>query len=907
MRRMRAAEPVALPELTAPGRRVLRVGAVIAVFAIASVGATARAAAATLGAVAVPEAAGRIPLGFEPNQGQVDGRISFLARGDGYRLFLTPTEAVVDLRARERYATARGRRPLAAIVAERFVSDASMRPRDGVLRMRLAGASPEAKTEPLEPLPGQVNYLVGNDPAKWRLGVPTYAKVHVRQVYPGVDLVYYGNHRGLEYDFVVAPGVDPGIIALEFEGAERLEISASGDLVIHTAARTLRQRKPFVYQVVGGARQPIPASYVLKGGNRVGFRLDGYYASLPLVIDPVLTLAAGRGVGDFVAVDALGNSYVAGFVDLLDPTTRLCDATRGCSDVFVAKLDPAGTTILWQTVLGGNRSEFANGIALDSAGFLYITGSTNSSDFPTANAIQPALAVGSCRFGASTFPCDDAFVAKLDTATGTTVAYATYFGGSGQDFGMDIKVDAAGNAFVTGGTASTDFRTTANAAQTAFGGGPSDAFVLKLSPTGTLLYSTYLGGSGNDSGSGIALDSAGNVTVTGETFGTQTVTIVSAESPSLIATADVAADQSAPIEETLVAAVTTFSNNFPVKNAVQPSWGGPCDPGIGTLFPCPDAFVATVNPAGGGAGSTLVNSSFLGGAGIDFGVGVGVDSSGNAYVTGGTDSTTGLIIANPVQAGAAGGFDTFVTKLTPPPLPTAPLVVAYSTYLGGNGDDIPTGIAVTPAGDVFLSIVSNSTVSTTLPTVTSPDTSQVVITLLTAQQVPTQPPTVASVPLGVGSADTGSTLGLAVDPAGNVVVAGASASGLGVKLTNAFVRIDIKPGELINTINLKSGGKVKVAILSSATLDAPTAVDRTTLTFGRTGDEASLVRCDKKPKDVDKDGRPDLICRFSIRRAAFQLGETQATLKGKTVDGTPFIGSDSVQIVPDGKDDDDKD
>src|SRR5438445_703660 len=382
----------------------------------------------------VSETYGKLPLHFQANRGQTHEDVRFLARGPGYSLFLTPTEAVLTLMKPESSA----RKPAAHGKSE------PRGPATGtVLRMTFAGANPEPRVTGLEELPRKANYFIGNDRAKWRTNVPTYAKVQYREVYPGIDLVYYGNQQQLEYDFVVRPGANPNRIVLGFEGADRLEVDAQGDLVLHTAAGPIRQRKPVIYQEVGGVRKEIPGGYVLSGPQQVSFQLAAYDQSRPLVIDPVL---------------------------------------------------------VYSTYLGGSDRDAGLGIAVDAAGNAYVTGQTSSTNFPTtAGAFQTAFGGG--------FRDIDAFVTKLNS-TGSALVYSTYLGGSCFDDGHGIAVDAAGNAYVTGRTCSTNFPTTAGAFQTTFGG-VNDASVTKINSTGSaLVYSTYLAGRGADNALGIADDTS---------------------------------------------------------------------------------------------------------------------------------------------------------------------------------------------------------------------------------------------------------------------------------------------------------------------------------------------------------------------------------------------------------------
>ena len=349
-----------------------------------------------------------------------------------------------------------------------------------------------------EKLPGTVNYLRGKDPSGWRTGISTYARVAYEDIYPGVDLVYYGNQRQLEYDFIVRPGTDPRVIALEAEGADRLEVDERGDLVLHVGNRQVRQQKPVVYQEVQGVRRELDGRYALQGSNRVTFQLGAYDPTLPLVIDPVLVYSTYLGgafrntdASDFaadVAVDAAGDAYVTGYTSSSDYSTTFgtYDASHnGNADVFVTKLDAAGSALIYSTFLGGSGDDFGQAIAVDAAGAAYVTGFTYSTDFPT-----PPGAFDSTHAGSA-----DVFVTKLDAA-GATLAYSTFLGGANDDIGRGIAVDAAGDAFVAGYTFSSDFPATAGAYHTIFNGS-ADAFVTKLDSAGaTLVYSAVLGGAG---------------------------------------------------------------------------------------------------------------------------------------------------------------------------------------------------------------------------------------------------------------------------------------------------------------------------------------------------------------------------------------------------------------------------
>jgi hypothetical protein len=585
----------------------------------------------------VGEAYGKLPLRFEANHGQTDSRVKFLTRVDGYNLFLTPAEAVLA-----------------------FTKGPGVQ---SVVRARLHGANPAAVIRGVERLTGRSNYFIGNDPSRWQVNVPNYAKVHYKGVYPGVDLVYYGNQSQLEYDFVVAPGADPSAIRLKIEGARGLRLNVRGDLVISSRAGEVRLLKPVVYQEREGEREIVEGRYVLSGGKRlIGFEVAAYDRSRPLVIDPVIEYATflggnndDRGLG--LAVNAEGSAYVTGLTG--SPNFPTANAGRsalsGAADAFVTKLSPDGSSILWSTYYGGTGPDHAHAIALDPQGNAYITGVTESTGtLPTINAFQGTRGSTSAT---------DAFVAKLSADAGSLV-YSTYLGGWRPDTGDAIAVDSTGRAYVTGNTGSyvngsmRVFPTTPGAFQTNFAGGNSALFVTRLSPSGNAVeYSTLLGGLGNNAGSGfgdtapddlglgIAVDSAGDAVVTGR----------------------------------------TESEKFPVLNAVQPSAGG----GLS------DAFVTKLNPTGTG----LIFSTFLGGAGEENrsvgAVAVGADDQ--IYLTGATNSTD-FPVLNAIQSSYGGNpeSEAFVTKLD------GSGQRVYSTYLGSSNFKRGFGVAVDPVSNVFV-------------------------------------------------------------------------------------------------------------------------------------------------------------------------------------------------------------
>jgi hypothetical protein len=678
---------------------------------------------------------GKLPLTFEANQGQTDPKVKFLSRGGGYTLFLTGDEAVFSLRKPEAKAAPSPKSPLA--------TRAAVPATNTVLRMKLLHANPSANIIGADELPGKSNYFTGNDPKKWRSNVATYATVKYQGVYPGVDLVYYGNQRQLEYDFVVAPGADPRRIQFDVRGARHISRDERGGLLLQTAAGEIRWRKPFVYQEKDGVKQELNGRYVVRQGRRVGFEVADYDSKRPLIIDPALMYSTYLGGslidnGSAIAVDSSGNAYVTGQTFSTDfPATPGAFQTKcagGCSqsNAFVAKLNPTGSALVYSTYLGGsggvNGGDYGYSIAVDVSGNSYVSGFTYSSDFP----ITPGAFQTTCNGGTNCGVYGDAFVTKLN-AIGSALAYSTYIGGSGAEEGFGISLDASGDAYLTGLTQSSDFPTTPGAFQTKCGctSGVDDAFVTELNPSGSaLVYSTYLGGSNQDVGWGIAVDTSDNAYVIG----------------------------------------STCSTDFPTTpGAFQTSYqGGGCMLG--------DAFVTKLNPSG----SALVYSTYLGGSNTEWGIGLAVDASGDAYVTGTTFSTDfpttpGAFQTVCNQGSGCGTYgDAFVTELNP-----SGSALVYSTYLGGSFYEQSNGLAIDAAGDVY---VTGSTCSADFPTTpgafqtrgggdcTSGDGYDAFVTQL-------NPPGSAlaySTFLGGSSYDTGR--GVATDASRNLYVVGTTSS-----------------------------------------------------------------------------------------------------------------------------------
>jgi hypothetical protein len=661
------------------------------------------------GRVRVQEGYGKLPLRFEVNQGQTDPQVRFLARGGGYNLFLTPTESVLVLTKTSGAAGNRDKRAGA------------------VVRTRLVGANERPDINGLDELSGKSNYFVGDDPGKWRAGVANYGRVRYEKVYPGIDLVYYGNQGRLEHDFVVAPGADPRAITQSFEGVRRLRVDRNGDLVLSVAGGELRQSKPVAYQEVEGQRREVTSRYRVSGRGRVSFEVGDYDRSLPLVIDPVLLYSTylGGGLEDAgwgITVDAAGNAYVVGATTSTDfPVAAAFDSTNGgAGDVFITKLNPSGSAFVFSTYLGGSGADRANDVVLDSSGNVYLTGSTASSNFPVLGAFQSTYA------GARSSGTLDAFVTKLNAA-GSALIFSTYLGGASDDSGNGLALGPGGTVYVAGKTSSTNFPLLG--AFQSVKGGAGDAFVTKLSAAGNaLVYSTYLGGTGvgtndfGDTGNAIAVDSAGSAYVVGETYSTN-FPVAGAIQSSKRGSSDAFVTKLSPAGNALVystylggsyqdgfipifgdnaqgvavdaggnAYVTgsTYSHDFPTRNAYQGFNAG--------NFGTDDAFVSVLNAAGNG----FIFSTYLGGQTYDGANDIALGSGGEIYITGNTQSPD-FPTVDAVQTTNNGSNDAFVAKFN-----STGSTLVYSTYLGGVGADIGNSIALDPANNAYVAGYTSS-------------------------------------------------------------------------------------------------------------------------------------------------------------------------------------------------------
>jgi hypothetical protein len=650
-----------------------------------------------------------LPVSFEENQGQVDCQVRYLSRAGNGTIYFTPSETVLTLSS----------------------PDSQKKPDVSVLRLKWIGANPQAQVVAEHPLPGKINYLIGHDPSQWHTGIPTYERVRYRGLFPGVDAVFYGKEGEIEYDLVLAPGVDPAKISFALTGAKSLQLAPNGDLVMGLNKGKVLQRKPVVYQEENGVRRLLSAHYIIHHDNTVSYEIAGLNRKLPLVIDPTLAYSTyassgsnvhfvssvavdqsgnayvtgvttvafpnrhpefgsqvgqnayvtkfspsggsliystvfGGNSGDqgiAIAVDRFGNTYIGGVTDSTDfPTTPgafkppagSIDQNNG----FISKLNPSGSAFVYSLLLGGGDSDQIRALALDTQHRVYVTGFTCSTNFPVKNAFQPVTVGQNCADGGG-----DAFVTRVNAA-GTALDYSTYLDGTIESIGNGIAVDSTFHAFVTGSTESPDFPTTPGAFQTTLKAKvipnfpndipQSNAFVTKFSADGrSLVYSTFLGGTADDVASGIALDPDGRACVAGN----------------------------------------ATSADFPITSGAFQK----------TLHGGNDVFVTKFQLSGGG----LFYSTFLGGSGTEGGSSIAVDSLGRAYVAGGTSSSD-FPVVNPIQAHLAGAQDAFVTKLS-----ATGNALFFSTYLGGTDVENANSIRLDSAGNAF---VGGATASTNFPT-----------------------------------------------------------------------------------------------------------------------------------------------------------------------------------------------
>jgi Beta-propeller repeat len=681
---------------------------------------------------------GQLPLTFEPNQGQADPRVKFVSRNNGATVFLTSTGAVLAL--------ARTNPPIGKNLAWRSAlrkdhdmravlsSISKTRVEGTVLSMNFEGANPAAYAEGMGLMPGKSNYLIGNDPHAWHTRIPNYTRVKYRNLYPGIDLVYYGHQGQLEYDLVAAPNSEPRDVRLRFQGADRVEINSAGEVIVQSGQGRIVLHKPRTYQHAGNNKETVAGGYRQLGPDSVGFQVAEYDHRKPLVIDPILSYSTYLGGFEAqsygIAVDAQHNGYVTGFAAFIDdfPTTpgafQTSLAPGGFANAFVTKLDPSGTQLLYSTYLGGSSlytESFA--IAVDSAGSAYVTGLTFDGFpiFPSPNKVFQGTFQ-------STSNGVNAFVAKLNPS-GSGLEYSTYLGGNTSDVGFGIAVDRSGSAFVDGFTSSSNFPLV-NQFQSNGG-----AFVSRLDPLGQkLLYSTYFVGA-----NAIVADATGNAYVTGGAGPGFSPAINSSggQGDAFVAKIDTTSSGAASLK--YFAYVGGSSDDSASAIALRSGCSSDCDAYItgGTLssdFPTTtgqsyggfnDEYVAELNETG-----HIVYSRLLGGSFYDAGGGIAVDSSGKAYVTGTTHSLN-FPVRHPIQPPGAPGGQLFESSdggatlaLTAWPGTTAGTVrsavvdvntTPHTYYIGtdhtGVWKSVDAGVSFTPTGLTAANVANQQVLS----------------------------------------------------------------------------------------------------------------------------------------------------------------------------------------------------
>jgi hypothetical protein len=581
------------------------------------------------------EKAFKIQIPFIENQGQIaDEQVRFYAKTFGGAIYVTKEGEMIYSFIK----SGSNHNPRKGYIERKPDSETTQ---IFSFKEKLVGASTRSP-EGSEKGETKVNYFIGNEQSKWKTNLTTYEVVSLGEVYQGIDLRLKAYGKNVEKIFTVKPGADPGAIKLSIDGGNSLKINENGELEVETGLGVAMYSKPIAYQMIDGKKVEVKVAYCLQSSELVyAFKIGDYDKCSPLIIDPILVYSSylggsGDDGGFGIAVDSSRSAYITGYTTSSNfPTANAYQGAGGgaSEDAFVTKINPSGNALVYSTYLGGSGDDYARGIAVDSSGNAYITGTTGSSNFPMANAFQSVPGGGG-----------DAFVTKINPS-GNALVYSTYLGGSSDDNGLGIAVDSSGNAYITGYTYSSNFPM-ANALQNATGGG-FDAFVTEMNPSGNVLvYSTYFGGSGDDHGNGIAVDSTGKAYITGQ---------------------------------------TTSSNLY--ETYPPPVWGNAYGGGV-------DAFVATIMANGSSIGSVF---TYWGGSGDDIGNSIAVSGS-NIYITGSTTSTNFWVSKSTPYGGNGDAFVSIINAFAP----------LYSTYLGGSGDDVGYGLAVDGSGNAYIIGVTHS-------------------------------------------------------------------------------------------------------------------------------------------------------------------------------------------------------
>lgn len=652
----------------------------------------------------------KLPMQFEENEGQVeDENVKFISRSKGYTLVLTSNKTIFSIpNFRE------GRNSIREKTGLKSEAKGELQR----LEINLVGSNLSPQMMGVDELPGKSNYFLGNNQENWITDVKNYSKVQYSKVYNGIDLIFYGNHEKLEYDFIVSPGANPDAIVMQIDDCNDKTFDENCNLILTMGESKIIMKVPVAYQEKAGNREMISVDYALNSENQVAFNVGNYDPAFPLIIDPIVVFSTylneNTDPGYDLAIDTIGNIYLTGETVYFPATDSAAQKNPGGGfDVFIAKMNPDGSSYVYVTYLGGEYDDRGFGIDVDIDGYAYVTGETQSENFPTYNAVQPNYG------GGEPFVYGDAFVAKLNP-NGSAFVYSTYLGGDGEDIGHGIAVDKFGNANVVGLTYTYDFPVK-NALQSNYAD-YGDAFVTKIKADGSdFIYSTYLGGYGDDEGFGIAVDDDGNTYVTGmagsKDFpeitpvqgtpgGDLFITKINPLGTSLIYSSSIGGEydpnySSVGLGKAIAVdalgqayiAGETAQHNFPTLSAVQPNFGGGLQDGI--------VFKLSYD------GSLLLFSTYLGGDQIENVHDIAIDPEGNVYVTGETQSSN-FPTDSATQSTLNGYLDAFITQLT-----SDGLERPFSTYLGGSNWDQGYGIAADKNGYVY---VTGKTSSNDFPT-----------------------------------------------------------------------------------------------------------------------------------------------------------------------------------------------
>jgi len=689
-----------------------------------------------------------LPLAFEANQGQTDPEVKYMARGNGYQLYLTSSQAILKLVGQGRSASEvremmlnKRRGPAAVKAMLRNKARGQEKTSVASLRMSFVGAHANGIAG-LDQQPGKVNYFLGNDRAKWRTNIPLFGRVEYENLYPGIDLAFRGESKKLEFDYIVRPGADAADIALGFEGADHLDITADGDLQIATSAGPVHLVRPLAYQEKDGNRLIVEARFIKQGADQITFGLGPYDHNRELVIDPTVTYSTyfGGGGADYgiaIAVDASGNAFVAGATDSTAIPGNSGGTNNNSFDTFVTEIAPSGS-LVFTSVFGGSSDDFPGGIAVDSQG-IYVAGTTDSNDFPVTSGVVQTGFIGGGVHGTN-----DAFAVKLSLNGSLPPTWATYIAGNDSDSGLGIAVDSSHNVYVVGETYSSNLGGISGGVNPLPNGGfinlaqntgVDDGYVVKLNSNATsYLLVSYIGGSSGDLATGVALDGSGNIYVSGETISTDLPT-----TPS---------------------------------NVVQKTCGtdGTCNNSGGTAQD--DAFVVSIK-------SDLSNYNYVtyyGGSGSDDAFAIAADATGDAFLTGITNSTDFKTAGTPLQSALGGTQNSFVLELNP-----SGTAATYGSYLGGSGVDTALAIGLDGSDNISDNIyVTGQTSSSDFPlqNATQSTPSGATDAFVSVVSI-AQGNLLFSTYLGGGGDEDQLFGGIAVDPSDKIYVTGDTDSGNG--------------------------------------------------------------------------------------------------------------------------------